>query len=79
MGLSFNPVDVWKIFAESKNKSKEQLADWLDMAAADARKIADVWIDKYNTMVHAPQSANAPPIPTKIRYLIARCTRTRRR
>jgi hypothetical protein len=55
MGLSLNPVDIWKLFSDSKTKSKDQIAAWLDQAASEARQIADVWIGKYNTVVQEPE------------------------
>lgn len=44
MGLSLNPVDVWKLFADHKKKDKEQIALWLEQTADEARKIAEIWI-----------------------------------
>jgi hypothetical protein len=45
MSLSLNPADIWKIFSDGKQRNKEELANWLDAVAADARKLADVWIE----------------------------------
>jgi hypothetical protein len=50
MGLSLNPADIWKMFADGKRKDKEQIADWLDGVAAEARAIADVWATTYQRL-----------------------------
>jgi hypothetical protein len=50
MGLSFNPVDVWKLFSDGKRKEKEQIAAWLEQTAAEARQIADVWLETAHSL-----------------------------
>lgn len=45
MSLSLNPADIWKIFADGKRRNKEELANWLDAVASDARKLADAWME----------------------------------
>jgi hypothetical protein len=45
MSLSLNPADVWRIFSDGKRRNKEDVARWLDEVAADARKLADIWVD----------------------------------
>jgi hypothetical protein len=45
MGLSLNPVDVWKLFSDGRRRDKEQIALWLEQAAAEARQIADIWLE----------------------------------
>jgi hypothetical protein len=43
MSLSLNPADVWKIFSDGKRHRKEEIANWLDAVAADARRLAKEW------------------------------------
>jgi len=43
MGLSLNPLEVFKLFADHKKADKEKIATWLEKAADDARRIANIW------------------------------------
>jgi hypothetical protein len=45
IGLSLNPADIWKIFSDRKGRTKTEIADWLDDVAAEARGLADLWVD----------------------------------
>lgn len=43
MGLSLNPIEVWKLFSERRTRNKEKIATWLDEIAAQAASLAKVW------------------------------------
>jgi hypothetical protein len=43
MSLSLNPGDVWKMVSDGKRRKKEEIANWLDAVAADARKLVNEW------------------------------------
>ncbi len=50
MALSLNPVDLWKLFKESKKNDREKIAEWMDEVAADARSMATVWTETYQKL-----------------------------
>jgi hypothetical protein len=47
MAITLSPLDVWKIFKDSKRSDKQEIAAWLDAVAGDARDMAEIWAEVY--------------------------------
>lgn len=58
-GLSLNPVDILKLFADHKRVDKERIATWLDQTASEARRIADIWMENRDRAFQAEMIGNA--------------------
>jgi hypothetical protein len=59
MALSLNPIEFWKLLTDGKKRDKGQIATWLEQAAAEARKIADIWLDRSSRQKLGPSQPRA--------------------
>jgi len=71
MGLSLNPLDVFKIFQDKKSKNRELVADYLDSIAKEAANLALVWEEVARKVINGDWAGDRETLSRIDKYQLA--------